>query len=79
MGCARGARGNGRGCSEDLLSVLLRHRHAREAEKSDRVRREIAREAQDRPVVTGVTPAGDERRLRGIPVIGRGVSGDMNA
>jgi hypothetical protein len=27
------------------------------------------------PIATGVTAGGDERRLRGIPAIGRGVAG----
>lgn len=51
---------------------LLRTRHQRESALNERVKREatIAREP-----VGGATPAGDERRLRGIPCIARGVSG----
>jgi len=29
------------------------------------------------PVRSGVTAGGDERRLRGVPAVGRGVSGTM--
>lgn len=38
----------------------------------------IARETGDTPIVAvaaRATPAGDERRLRGIPAIGKGVQG----
>lgn len=36
----------------------------------------LALEAEpDVPMRASVTPAGDERRLRGIPAIGRGVAG----
>ncbi len=39
---------------------------------------QFARETDDQFVIrttAGATPAGDERRLRGIPAIGRGVQG----
>lgn len=57
------------------MAPLLRVRHAREAAKRARVMAELEREPDDRRVVGGVTPAGDERRLRGIPVQARGVAG----
>ena len=51
----------------------LREQQAREdARKVDRIVGEA--EAVD-AVPTGVTAGGDERRLRGVPAIGRGVSG----
>ena len=54
---------------------LLRDRHARECAKRERIMRELAQEPDEQHVVKGATPAGDERRLRGIPAIGRGVGG----
>ena len=39
---------------------------------------QIAQETNDtplKPTIPGATPAGDERRLRGIPAIARGVQG----
>lgn len=43
---------------------------------------QIARECGDEPIILkptrGATPAGDEQRLRGIPVVGsRGVTGTI--
>lgn len=45
-------------------------------EKNARLIAELALEAEPEvPMRAAATPAGDERRLRGIPAIGRGVSG----
>ncbi len=58
------------------MARLLRARHSQEARKNDRVKRELAMMIFDEPVSTGgATAGGDERKLRGIPAIGRGVSG----
>lgn len=59
------------------MSILLRIRHQDEAERQAKIMAELALMADDdTPMrVTGATPAGDERRLRGIPAIGRGVAG----
>lgn len=37
--------------------------------------RRFAREAGPTPIARGATAGGDQRRLRGIPAIGRGVQG----
>ena len=42
--------------------MLLRHRHREEGVRNDRLKRELALEENRPVVVTGVTPAGDERR-----------------
>ncbi len=57
------------------MSVLLRHRHDKERTRNARLKRELALEHEHVRTSGGATPAGDERRLRGIPVIGRGVTG----
>ena len=45
-------------------------------EKNAQLIASIAREAEpSTPMRPSATPAGDERRLRGIPAIGRGVGG----
>lgn len=54
---------------------LLRDRHAKECETRKRQMDEMACEPDDQKIAKGATPAGDERRLRGIPAIGRGVGG----
>ncbi len=57
------------------MGRLLRVRHRLEDSRNDRLKRELAL-GSDKPVVSGgATAGGDERKLRGIPVIGRGVGG----
>lgn len=59
----------------DRTTLWLRQR--REALTLDRQTARIALETStDLPPITNrATPAGDERKLRGIPAIGRGVQG----
>lgn len=58
------------------MSILLRVRHRREAEQLAESIAEIARDVlPGTEMRAAATPAGDERRLRGIPAIGRGVAG----
>jgi hypothetical protein len=61
------------------MSILLRVRHHAEAERQAKLMAEIARDTDDDTPIraTSSTPAGDERKLRGIPAIGRGVAGAM--
>lgn len=58
------------------MSILLRTRHRQEAEHQARVIARIARETGaifERPHVGKL--AGDPMALRGIPAVGRGISG----
>lgn len=59
--------------------LLLAVKHADLDEQNARLMVTIARETAtgDEPIRTarGATAGGDERKLRGIPAIGRGVSG----
>jgi hypothetical protein len=48
---------------------------AEDMEKVDRIVREA--EGADPGGVAGVTAGGDERRLRGIPAVGRGCGGEI--
>jgi hypothetical protein len=60
-----------------MPSILLVLKHAELDLHNLRVREKIARESiQENPQqLTFGTPAGDERKLRGIPAIGRSVAG----
>ena len=60
------------------MNISLQQKHRRLKAEQARQLARIAREQRgddgsQRP--TGVTAAGDERRLRGLPAVGRGVSG----
>lgn len=59
------------------MPILLVVKYAQLDLHNLRVREQIARESiQENPrTLTFGTPAGDERKLRGIPAIGRSVSG----
>ncbi len=56
------------------MSILLRIRHHHETKRNDRLKAELA-QTDHTPTTTSATPAGDQRKLRGIPAIGRGVTG----
>lgn len=61
-----------------MPSILLAIKHAALDAHNARVRARIAAEAADDPNTTaGATAGGDERKLRGIPAIGRGVPGHV--
>lgn len=57
----------------------LQHKHAELDRHNAALLITIAKETDDTPIrtVTRATPAGDERRLRGIPVIAQGVPGHI--
>ncbi len=58
------------------MGRLLRVRHRLEDSRNDRLKRELALGGDDKVASSGgATAGGDERKLRGIPAIGRGVSG----
>lgn len=60
-----------------MASLLLAVKHAQEAADAARTMARIALETSTTPEVgvQGATAGGDERKLRGIPAIGRGVAG----
>ena len=58
----------------NAIGMLLTRREINE--KNARLIAELALEAAPEvPIRASATPAGDERRLRGIPAVGRGVAG----
>jgi hypothetical protein len=58
---------------QPLPRAFRRQLEAEDLDKVDRIVREVGHE--DAPGVAGGTAGGDERRLRGIPAVGRGCSG----
>jgi hypothetical protein len=50
-------------------------RYAQEPDFQQKLARILLEVGEPAPPSTGVTAGGDERRLRGIPAIGRGVTG----
>jgi hypothetical protein len=61
------------------MSILLVMKHAQLDQHNARLMHRIAQDTAtaDTPIRTakGATSGGDERKLRGIPAIGRGVAG----
>ncbi len=61
------------------MNIILALKHHQQCVDQAALMVEIVRDLNlDDPypvIATGVTAGGDERRLRGIPAIGRGVSG----
>lgn len=60
------------------MSLILRRydAHAERIADEQRIARILLETGEPAPIRVGfATPAGDERRLRGIPAIGRGVAG----
>jgi hypothetical protein len=57
------------------MTILLRVRHYQEAQRQAKIIADLARETSHQPNPPTLRPAGDERTLRGIPAIGRNVSG----
>jgi hypothetical protein len=61
-----------------ILERFRRAQAEREArEQVDLILREVGELDDDAPLELRGTAAGDSRRLRGLPAIGRGVSGTM--
>ncbi len=64
------------------MSILLVVKHAMLDEHNAQTMKRIAQDTatSDTPIRTaqGVTAGGDERRLRGIPALARGVGGAVN-
>jgi len=60
-----------------MASLLLIVKHEQEARHAAETMRRIELETSTTPLstVSGATAGGDERKLRGIPAIGRGVTG----
>lgn len=59
-----------------MASILLAVKHAQQDAHYAKQRVRIALEANpEPPQARGATAGGDERKLRGIPAIGRGVQG----
>ena len=58
---------------QPLPRAFRRQLQAEDAAKLDRIIREVEEREPSRSA--GVTAGGDERRLRGVPAIGRGVAG----
>lgn len=60
-----------------MASLLLVVKHEQEARHAAERMRRIELETSTTPtsLVMGATAGGDERKLRGIPAIGRGVAG----
>jgi hypothetical protein len=60
------------------MNISLTLKHALEHVRQEQLIARIVRESEataDIKSSTGATAAGDERRLRGLPAIGRGVAG----
>jgi hypothetical protein len=61
-----------------ILSRFQRQMEAmKDAERLTRILLEVGAGEDEPPKVTGQTPVGDWERLRGLPAVGRGVSGAM--
>ena len=60
---------------QPLPRAFRRQLAALDAEKVGRIVREVG--GADPGGVAGVTAGGDERRLRGIPAVGRGCGGEI--
>jgi len=60
-----------------LPRAYRRQEQSSDTEKVDRILREVGDEQP--ATAAGATAAGDERRLRGIPAVGRGVSGAISS
>jgi hypothetical protein len=59
-----------------MASILLVVKHwEQEQHILERNRRIVFETSADTTVIGGATAGGDERKLRGIPAIGRGVTG----
>lgn len=64
--------------SDDLHRILPRYfARQQEAERQRRIGRIVLETGEAAParVIAGATPAGDWRKLRGIPCVSRGVAG----
>lgn len=61
-----------------MTQLLGRFQRQQQQIEDQRKVARIVEDAADVPAHTGATAAGDGRKLRGIPAIGRGVTGAIN-